>query len=194
MMIQCGNLQEEVSCSFSLYLLPSSLPSREWILTISVGLSFGYNQNEDSSHSMSALEAIKLIIDISSKGGNVLLNVGPDADGNIPPIQMECLEGMAEWMTQYGEAVNGTRSVKEDIVKPVDREGEWVRWLRKGKTAYGFILSSEGRVKITVNESMVDITSLKSFDGRPIEVDEDGKIDVGKLGMSRPAVIQLQLR
>jgi alpha-L-fucosidase len=51
---------------------------------------------------------LRNLIDIASKGGNYLLNVGPRADGSFPPEAVERLEQIAAWMEVCGEAIHGT--------------------------------------------------------------------------------------
>ena len=46
-----------------------------------------------------------MLIDIVSKNGNLLLNVGPMADGTIPEVQAELLRGVGRWLQTYGEAI-----------------------------------------------------------------------------------------
>ena len=47
-------------------------------------------------------------VDVVSKGGNLLLNVGPTATGEFPPEAVERLEGIGAWMDTHGEAIHGT--------------------------------------------------------------------------------------
>jgi len=49
-----------------------------------------------------------LLVDIVSKNGNLLLDVGPEADGTIPPIQMSRLQALGAWLKQNGEGIYGT--------------------------------------------------------------------------------------
>lgn len=62
-------------------------------------------------------EVLKIMIDTFTRGGNVLLNVGPDPDGEIPEDQAECFRRIGEWMEKYGESVYGTRG---GPIEPVD--------------------------------------------------------------------------
>ena len=57
----------------------------------------------------SGAEIITQLIDIVSKGGNLLLNVGPKADGSIPDGDRKILEELASWMEVNGEAIHGSR-------------------------------------------------------------------------------------
>lgn len=88
--------------------VPEILPY-PWEATRGLGASFGYNQNEGPEHTLSEKELIHLLIDVVAKNGNLLLNVGPRADGSIPEIQEERLKQLGAWIAVNGEAIYGTR-------------------------------------------------------------------------------------
>ncbi len=67
---------------------------------------WGYNHYETEFHS--ATQLIRQLIEIVSKGGNLLLNVGPRPDGTIQPEFVARLRRMGEWLKVNGEAVYGT--------------------------------------------------------------------------------------
>jgi alpha-L-fucosidase len=69
-------------------------------------------------------ELIRNLIDIASKGGNYLLNVGPDATGAFPPASVERLQVIGRWMRTNGEAIYGTTA------NPLDSVG-WGRCTKK---------------------------------------------------------------
>ena len=73
-----------------------------------VGLSFGYNRAEGPDQYLSAAAALRHLIDVVSRGGRLLLNVGPRADGSLPDQQVECLEGMAAWMGRHRDELIAT--------------------------------------------------------------------------------------
>lgn len=80
-----------------------------WEATRGLGHSFGYNSNEDETDTLSAEQLIGLLVDTISKNGNLLINVGPRADGTIPELQQRTLEGLDTWLRDNGRAVYGTR-------------------------------------------------------------------------------------
>lgn len=80
-----------------------------WESTRGLGFSFGYNQAEDTRHSLSGAALIRLLVDVVSKNGNLLINVGPRADGSIPELQLAAMRELGAWMRENGAAVYGTR-------------------------------------------------------------------------------------
>lgn len=64
--------------------------------------------NEADTQWKSTAELLHNLIDIASKGGNYLLNIGPRADGTFPPEAVERLAGIGAWMQANGEAISGT--------------------------------------------------------------------------------------
>ncbi|TDD94952.1 alpha-L-fucosidase [Jiangella asiatica] len=84
---------------------------RPWEHCRGIGLSFGYNAQEEARHGLTGVTAVRLLLDVVGRGGNLLLNVGPRADGTIPDLQRTTLEQLGRWLTANGEAVFGTRPV-----------------------------------------------------------------------------------
>lgn len=72
------------------------------------GRSFGYNRFERAGDYMSAAECIELLVRVVASGGNLLLNIGPDRHGLIPPIMEERLLAVGRWLETNGEAIYGT--------------------------------------------------------------------------------------
>jgi len=112
---------------------------RKWEENRGVGASFGYNRNEDVTDHLTEHDLIHLLVDTVSKGGNLLLNIGPTADGRIPVIQQERLLQLGEWLTVNGEAIYGTRRWR------VPAEGDCVRYTSSGDTVYARCLQWPGR-------------------------------------------------
>ncbi|MGP9837171.1 alpha-L-fucosidase [Arthrobacter sp. 179] len=80
-----------------------------WESTRGLGYSFGYNQSENEEHSLTGDELVRLLIDVVAKNGNLLINVGPRADGSIPELQAQAMAQLGDWLRVNGEGIYGTR-------------------------------------------------------------------------------------
>ncbi len=97
----------------------AGLPNAEypWEENRGMGHSYGYNRNEDLAEYRSGKELVWMLADLVSRGGNLLLNVGPTADGRIPTIQEERLRQIGAWLKVNREAIYGS--------KPFARTCQW---------------------------------------------------------------------
>ncbi len=98
-----------------------------WEACVTMNNNWGYCANDHYFKPAGML--IKKLVECVSKGGNLLLNVGPDARGNIPKKSMEILETMGSWMKKNGESIWGCG--KAGIEKP-----DYGRITRKGNKLY----------------------------------------------------------
>ena len=85
------------------------ISEKKWEECRGIGLSFGWNRAETDVQTMAPREVIELLVDIVSKNGNLLLDIGPEADGTIPAVQLDRLEKLGAWLKQNGEAIYGTK-------------------------------------------------------------------------------------
>jgi alpha-L-fucosidase len=122
--------------------------------------SFGYNRNEGEGEYLSAEERIHQLVDVVSKNGNLLLNVGPMADGTIPREQVERLQAIGEWLETSGEALFGSRPwVRAEGTTSRDTPVRFTRRIEDG-TVYATVLGpiSDGAI------------TIENFPGRPSHV------------------------
>jgi alpha-L-fucosidase len=81
-------------------------PGRDWEACMTMNDTWGYKSYDTNFKSTETL--LKNLIDISSKGGNYLLNIGPDSKGDVPPAEVERLKAVGKWIDINGEAIYGT--------------------------------------------------------------------------------------
>lgn len=89
--------------------VPVSKPNEEyWELCMTMNNSWGYQTND--KHYKSANQIIRILVDCMSMGGNLLLDIGPKADGTIPPEQLNILKELGRWTQKHEKAIYGTRA------------------------------------------------------------------------------------
>ena len=84
----------------------TGIPGVDWETCMTMNNHWGYNKYDDNWKSSEDL--VQKLVDIASKGGNFLLNVGPKADGTFPEESIGRLEAIGDWMDIYGESIYGT--------------------------------------------------------------------------------------
>ncbi|MFZ5496752.1 MAG: alpha-L-fucosidase [Verrucomicrobiota bacterium] len=99
-----------------------------WEENRGMGHSYGLNRAERAGDYKTARELILLLADTVSRGGNLLLDIGPAADGTIPPLMEERLREIGDWLRVNSEAIHGTR--------PAARSCQWTEG-RRPDQAYG---------------------------------------------------------
>jgi alpha-L-fucosidase len=88
-------------------------PNVIWEESRGIGHSYGYNRNEQLEDYQSSHDLILALVDIVSRGGNLLLDIGPTADGRIPVIMQQRLSDIGQWLKMNGEAIYGTDSWRQ---------------------------------------------------------------------------------
>ena len=123
---------------------PHDMPSEKpWEECRGIGFSFGYNRNEDVQDYASARGLVHTLVSIVARGGNLLLGIGPDATGKIPPIMQERLLQMGKWLETNGEAIYATR--------PWTHTEQWSEGDRNWRAPGKFYVAGDAILKQTVD-------------------------------------------
>ena len=103
-----------------------------WELCLTLNENWGYAKNRPWEYK-TAENVIHMLVECISKGGNMLINVGPNARGEIPKDSVRVLTEVGEWMHSNSESIYGCGA------SAVSPKPEWGRYTQKGKTVYAHI-------------------------------------------------------
>jgi alpha-L-fucosidase len=84
----------------------TGMPGIDWETCMTMNTTWGFNEHDHAWKSEETL--IRNLVDIASKGGNYLLNIGPTGDGSVPPESVKALRAIGAWMKVNGESIYGT--------------------------------------------------------------------------------------
>ena len=84
----------------------TGMPGVDWETCMTMNTTWGFNEHDLAWKSDETL--IRNLVDIASKGGNYLLNIGPTGDGSVPPESVKALRAIGAWMKVNGESIYGT--------------------------------------------------------------------------------------
>ncbi len=82
------------------------LPGQDWESCMTMNDNWGYAKDDD--HWKSPAQLVALLVETASKGGNLLLNIGPMGDGRVPQPSVDALGAVGEWMRVNGDAIYAT--------------------------------------------------------------------------------------
>jgi alpha-L-fucosidase len=139
-----GVIDNRFGVPFADYTTPEyakydKITPKKWEACRGLGFSFGYNQVEGPEQVIAPDKLIALLVDIVSKNGNLLLNVGPKPNGTISDIQMDRLQKLGSWMAVNQEGIVGSRPWEKASASAPD--GTDVRFTKKSESLYVFFLN-----------------------------------------------------
>jgi alpha-L-fucosidase len=124
-----------------------TITARKWESTRGLGYSFGYNRMERAEHMLSVDELVDFFVDVVSKNGNLLLNIGPRADGSVSKLQSERILGLGKWLATNGEGIYGSRPWR--VAEGAAADKARVRFTRKNGAVYAFLLDHPAGRSVT---------------------------------------------
>lgn len=158
----------------------SEIANHRWEESRGVGNSYGYNRVEDLENYKSAEELVHMLIQKVSAGGNLLLDIGPSADGLIPVILQERLLDIGKWLKVNGEAIYETKAW---INRPQNSKDQTVFFTSKGNDLYVICTKWPDKSVIVKGIKNTDkITLLGS------KVPVDSKCSQGMLTINIPVI------
>jgi alpha-L-fucosidase len=158
------------------FIPPGGFPGRDWETCMTMNDTWGYKSYDNNFKSVETL--LHNLIDIASKGGNYLLNVGPTAEGVIPQPEVDRLAAMGEWLKANGESIYGTTG------SPFRRQLDWGRVTQKdGKMfLHVFDWKDGGQIWLPMT-SKISKASLLAAPDRTLEVtNADGGLAIKLTG------------
>jgi alpha-L-fucosidase len=156
-----------------------------WEESRGIGGSYGFNRAENIDDYNSSKELIQELIDIVSRGGNLLLNVGPTSDGRIPVIMQQRLIDIGSWLKVNGEGIYKTR--KRSVTNQRSKD-QTIYFTTKEGILYGIFSSWEDSITIDLlkDEKVKKINILGYDKTLEFEIIENNKlkIQIPKLSIS----------
>lgn len=132
-----------------------------WELCLTLNNHWGYAANDFQYKSSE--EMVRILVNCVSKGGNLLLNVGPDALGEIPEESVKILKGIGKWMKENGESIYGCSIA--DYPTP-----EWGRYTQNGNILYAHIMMQmAGQICLSGLKGKIESATLLR-DGSEVQV------------------------
>ncbi|MEP7279692.1 MAG: alpha-L-fucosidase [Bacteroidota bacterium] len=130
------------------YVVLDSSTKYKWESCRGIGYSFGYNQVETSKQFLSSGQLINMLVDIVSKNGNLLINIGPKSDGSIPEGQLKPLLDLGKWLKQNGEGIFDTSPWRRASLVLQDKTE--LRFTRKADVLYIYFFSNPKNKNIII--------------------------------------------
>ena len=157
-----------------------TIPENQW----------GYHKDWSLSYVKTPLEVLERIVHAVSMGGNMVVNFGPQPNGDFRPEEKELAEAIGKWMKDYGECVYGCDYAGWD-------KQAWGYYTRKGKDVYMIVFNPPYSRHLTVKTPKgVKITNGILLKGKELPVRETARneyiVDMPAKDPSGPFVIKLQ--
>jgi alpha-L-fucosidase len=117
-----------------------------WESCITMGNSWSYVPGD---HYKSVQQIVQLLVKIVSRGGNLLMNIGPGPDGDWDPVAYERLQGISAWMKINGEGIYSSKSVA-----PYSTGNIYYTKAKNDKAIYAFMLTEQDKVVLPATISV----------------------------------------
>jgi alpha-L-fucosidase len=147
------------------YVVFDDVQPKPWECVRGMDQSFGHNAQSRPEHFLPHDELLWMLADITAKGGNLLLNVGPRGDAQIADAQLTRLGWLADWVVPNADAIVGTRPWV--VPGTTTAEGAPLRYTARDETVYAFVQAPSGSVTLPDVRS-TPTTAVTRIDGGPL--------------------------
>jgi alpha-L-fucosidase len=143
----------------------TGMPGTDWESCMTLNTTWGYSAHDHTWKSDETL--IRNLVDAASKGGNLLLNIGPKGDGSLTPETLKSFQSIGAWMKVNSESIYGTSA--SPVAKPA-----WGRATQKGKVVYLHVFTwpKDGKLTLPLKGQVKEARLLSG--GQPVQVDLQG--------------------
>ena len=164
--------------------VPAKPLDHPWETCMTMGNSWSYVPHD---HYKTVDQIVNLLVKIVSRGGNLLMNVGPGPDGDWDPVVYERMAGISKWMQVNGEGIYGSRAVA-----PYSTGDIYYTRSKTTNTIYGFMLPGKDDVVLpaTVTLAVNDVNRVKKVSLLGIKQKLKWKLTGHELAVSIPQALQ----
>ncbi len=167
-----------------------------WELCLTLNENWGYAKNKPWDYKTTE-NVLHMLVECISKNGNMLINVGPNAKGDIPKDSIRILKEVGEWLQVNGDSIYGCGI--SQFAKP-----EWGRYTQNGKMLYAHIYDRrvgsfrleglEGKIKkARILEDGAELKLSRPWNGSEYMEDAYVDLDIAGLYDERDTVLELEL-
>ncbi len=132
--------------------IPNTGMDIHWESCITMNNSWGYRETD--TNWKSPIWIVQSVVDTASKGGNILLNIGPDAEGRVPADCTEIMETAGKWFTKYGDSIYGTTA------SPFEETLSFGKATKKEGALYLHVLNRPSNGKISIPALKNELNSV----------------------------------
>ena len=134
----------------------TGMPGVDWETCMTLNTTWGYSEHDHAWKSDETL--IRNLVDIASKGGNYLLNIGPKGDGSVPEESVRSMQAIGAWMRVNGDSIYGTSASLFSHLP-------WGRSTTKGRTIYLHVFDWPSDGVLTVPGLSTPASGARLLDG-----------------------------
>lgn len=143
----------------------TGMPGMDWETCMTLNSTWGYSEHDHAWKTDRAL--IRNLADVASKGGNLLLNIGPKGDGSLPPETVKSFQAIGAWMKVNGESIYGTSA------SPLGKL-DWGCATQKGNVVYLHVFDwpKDGKLMVPLKSNVKKARLLA--DGELLRIESKG--------------------